>query len=110
MSKTIFITQNSPEIRQKLEDAGFSICICALFDDSIWLIYHPDNSFPYDIHGEGYTDEEDCDLGLKPLNRIQRRLAEEGYYSKEREFFDTVEDFLKKYKPNHKKDEKNSNY
>ena len=110
MSKTVFIQQNSPEIRQKLEDAGFSICVCALFDDSIWLVYHPDDPFPYDIHGEGYTNVEDCALDLKPLDRIQRRLAEEGYYSKEREFFDTVEAFLEKYKPNHKNDEKNSNY
>lgn len=102
MSKTVFITQNSPEIRQKLEDAGFSICACALFDCSIWLVYHPDDPFPYDIHGEGYADGCDCDLDLKPLDRIQHRLAKEGYYSKEKEFFDTVEDFLKKYKPNHK--------
>jgi hypothetical protein len=110
MSKTVFITQNSPEIIQKLKDAGFSICACVFFDGSIWLGYHPDNLFPYAIHGEGYADEEDCDLDLKPLDRIQRRLAEESYYSKEREFFDTVEEFLKKYKPNHKNDEKNSNY
>ena len=45
MSKVVFIKENSPEIRSKLEKAGFSICICATFEDSIWLNYSPNYNF-----------------------------------------------------------------
>ena len=42
MSKIVFIKDNSPEIRKKLKEAEYSVCICANFEDSIWLDYHPD--------------------------------------------------------------------
>lgn len=66
MSKAIFIKQNSLEAKQKLLEAGFSICSCAWFPDAIWLIYHPDAKFPYDIHGVGYTDETEGMTNLSP--------------------------------------------
>lgn len=97
MSKVIFIKQNSPEIRKKLRKAGFSICICASFEDSVWLDYSPDSKMFYDIHGEGYCDPGSLEEKYSPLERITLRLAEDGYYSKDREFFDTVEEFLKVY-------------
>ena len=98
MSKVVFIKENSPEIRSKLEKAGFSICICATFEDSIWLDYSPNYNFRYDIHGVGYADRDDVDFKLSPIERIKERLALNGYYSTEREFYDTVEEFLKHYK------------
>ena len=70
MSKIVFITNNSPEIRHKLKEAGFSICVCATFSDSIWLDYHPDEKFPFDIHGSGYADTDDPDFNLSPLFTI----------------------------------------
>lgn len=97
MSKIVFIKDNNQEIRRKLKNAGFSVCICAKFYDSVWLIYHPDENFPYDIHGEGYADSGDYDEKHTPEERIQMRLKEDGYYSKEREFYNTVEEFLEKY-------------
>jgi hypothetical protein len=97
MSKIVFITNNSPEIRHKLKEAGFSICICATFSDSIWLDYHPDEKFPFDIHGSGYADTDDPDFNLPPLERIKQRLSLDWYYSKEREFYETVEEFLEHY-------------
>ena len=93
----VFIKENSPEIREKLKQAGFSLCICTSFKDSIWLTYHPDRDFPYDIHGEGYTDKDNWDEKYSPLERIQKRLIEGNYYSKEREFYNTVEEFLNVY-------------
>ena len=99
MSKIVFIKANSPEIRKKLKEAGFSLCVCASFEDSIWLDYHPEEKFPFDIHGEGYTDEGDWDEKYPPLKRIQMRLGEEKYYSEDREFYDTVEEFLEHYSP-----------
>ena len=110
MSKIVFIKQNSPEVRRELKDAGFSLCVCTRFKDAIWLTYLPDLDLPFDIHGEGFADDDDCDLALKPIDRIKLRAAQKGYYPKEREFFCTVEEFLKKYKPNYNNYEKNSNY
>lgn len=97
MSKIVFIRENSPEIRKRLKEAGFSICICAGFEDSVWLDYHPENNHIFDIHGTGYTDKGDWDEKYPPLERIKIRLETEDYYSKEREFFDDVEEFIKKY-------------
>ncbi len=34
MSKVVFIKDNSSEIRDKLKEAGFSVCICSFF----WVI------------------------------------------------------------------------
>lgn len=97
MSKVVFITDNSKEIRNKLKELGFSICICAEFKDSVWLTYHPDCKMPFDIHGTGYTDKGDWEEKYSPLERIEMRLKESEYYSKEREFYNTVEEFLNKY-------------
>jgi hypothetical protein len=97
MSKIVFIKDNSPEIREKLKQAGFSICVCASFSDSVWLDYHPEGNFPFNIHGEGFADKEDLDYKLSPLERIQERLKLDWYYSKEREFYSTVEEFLEVY-------------
>ena len=97
MSKIVFITDNSKEIRNKLKELGFSICVCAEFKDSIWLTYHPDCKMPFDIHGTGYTDKGDWEEKYSPLERIKIRLKESEYYSEEREFYNTVEEFLSKY-------------
>lgn len=93
----VFIKQNSPEIRKKLQDAGYSICNCALFVGSIWLSYHPDLSFYKEIHGVGYTDEVEGLWDFTPEERIETWLSRDGYFDKEREFLDTVEEFLAKY-------------
>ena len=108
MSKVVFIKQNSPEVRQKLKDAGFSLCVYTRFKDAIWLTYLPNSDLPFDIHEEGFANDDD--LNLKPIDRIKLRATKEGYYPKEREFFCTVEEFLKKYKPNYNNYEKNSNF
>lgn len=97
MSKIVFIKNNTEEIRNKLKEAGFTLCVCTKFKDAIWLCYHPNKHMTYDIHGEGYADEGDLDEKYSPLLRIQMRLETPGYYSEEREFFDTVEEFLKRY-------------
>lgn len=95
MSKVVFIKENSPEVRKKLKDSGYSVCYCASFKDSIWLSFHP--KFPFLIHGEGYCDRGDLDETYSPLERIQRNLSKKGQYSNEREFYNTVEEFLEHY-------------
>lgn len=74
MSKIVFITQNSPEIREKLEQAGFTVCACASFVDSVWLDYHPEGDFYRDIHGCGHTYPESWEEKYSPLEIIQIRL------------------------------------
>lgn len=94
----VFIKQNSPEIRKKLKKAGFSVCHCTSFTDSIWLDYHPDSKDLYrDIHGVGYTDESEGMLDKTPEERIEAWLSIDNYFDSEREFYDTVEEFLIKY-------------
>ena len=103
MSKVVFIKQNSPEIRRKLEDAGYSICLCAEFEDAVWLCLYPneDIPFPFDIHGVGPTN--DCLEGLPPIERIQKWLEQDDWFPKDREFYDNVDSFLEQYpKPKEK--------
>jgi len=97
MSKIVFIKQNSPEIRAKLREVGFRVCPCAEFEDSVWLDHHPYlDKLKNDIHGVGCTDGSLSEL--PPLERIQRWLTWDGWFSEEKEFFDTVEEFLEHYK------------
>ena len=99
MSRIVFITDNSPEIRDKLKLAGFSICICASFKDSVWLKYRPNEKYPFDIHGFGYCDPGEYVEKLSPIERIKYWLNRENTFlnNEKEEFFDNVDDFIKKY-------------
>ena len=55
MSKCCIIKSNTPELRQRLEQAGISVCICSSFKDADWLCCWESN-MPYDVHGV-YPDE-----------------------------------------------------
>ena len=100
MGKVVFIKENSFKTRKLLEEAGFSVCICAKFKDSIWLEYYPnDDKMYFDIHGTGYTDEVEGMLNLSPIKRIQTWLLWKGWFPDEREFYNTVEEFLEIYRP-----------
>ena len=47
---------NTPKLREKLEELGYRICVCAEFDDAVWL----SNSVQTDsIHGIGYFGEDE---------------------------------------------------
>ena len=49
-----FIRKNTPELREKLENMGYHICICCKFKDNIWLNnYINDELDRYEIHGLG---------------------------------------------------------
>lgn len=95
MNKIVFIKENSPEVRNKLKKAGFTLCVCAFFDDSVWLDYNPERNC---IHGEGCCVDYDLDNNYSPLERIKLRLSKNKYYPENREFFDNVDEFIKKYK------------
>lgn len=49
-----FICKNTPELREKLENLGYHICICCKFKNNIWLNnYINDELNRYEIHGLG---------------------------------------------------------
>ena len=61
-----FIRKNTPELRKKLEDLGYRICMCATWKNSVWIdtFIHGKEA---DVHGIGYPDpwegfsiEEEC--------------------------------------------------
>ena len=98
MNKIVFIKQNSRRVRNVLKDAGYTVCHCATYHDAVWLNYRPENPFYNDIHGTGcYAESCKSLANMSPEDRINFLLSIEDYYPKEREFFDTVEDFLKAY-------------
>lgn len=83
MITDVYLRANSPEIRQKIKDAGISVCICSGFDGSD--ILHccrsiiqeiKDGKKLFYVHGIGYTDDDE------PKGRHE-------YYIKE--FLDDVE-------------------
>lgn len=51
----LVLKQNTPEIREKIKQAGIEICECAEFKDSVWLSYT--GATLNKIHGVGYYDE-----------------------------------------------------
>jgi hypothetical protein len=57
MNTAILLKKNSPEIRQRIKDSGISVCPCAGFNGSIWLIHHIGLDAYFDVHGVGYSDE-----------------------------------------------------
>ena len=58
MNKVIVLKQNSPEIRQKIKDAGISVCICCEFKKSVWLDCYPEGKTTFDVHGIGFSDDD----------------------------------------------------
>ena len=53
--KCFILKENSEAIRQKICDAGISVCFCASFSDADWLDYH--TSVGNGVHGNGYPYE-----------------------------------------------------
>lgn len=75
MGETLLLRKNSPEIRKQIEDAGISVCICAGFIDTKWLVYHTGTNATFDVHGVGYGDEtitgeQDIELFLRETKHI----------------------------------------
>lgn len=52
----ILLKVNSKLIRERLKKAGFSICPCCEFGQSVWLSFTPNITF--NIHGIGYPIDE----------------------------------------------------
>ena len=46
-TKTIYLSNNNEEIRGKLKNLGFPLCICTEFENNPWLYF---NGMSADIH------------------------------------------------------------
>ncbi len=86
--RCILLKENDPAIREKIREAGIKVCLCAGFDDSIWLDYHPGNTDS--VHGVGYPFEFEDSQD----NALKRFLAEniDKYVCKD------VDEFIAKIK------------
>jgi len=86
---TIILKQNTEAIRDRIEEAGIPLCLCAKYKDACWLDYHVGIT-PL-VHGVGYYDE-DLD-GVKSQEEELARYVREvkdPYYCKD------VEEFIEK--------------
>lgn len=73
-----FIRKDTPELRQRLKDLGYSICPCSEFEDSVWLR----TSFITDkptVHGVGYVNEDLT--GRKTIEEELNFFLSENYKS-----------------------------
>ena len=53
-----FIRKNTKELRDELSKMGYNICLCAEFEDSVWIETHAQtNVGDAIIHGIGYYDD-----------------------------------------------------
>lgn len=53
--KVFVLKQNTPEIRERIRQAGIDVCFCADFVDADWLDYH--TAVANAVHGNGYPYE-----------------------------------------------------
>lgn len=60
-----FIRKNTTELQKKLEEMGYKICLCANFENAVWLTNYLERG---EIHGIGYSDE------TKPMT-VEEALA-----------------------------------
>lgn len=86
--RCILLKENDPAIREKIRNAGIKVCLCAEFEDSCWLDYHPGNTDS--VHGVGYPFEFEDSQD----NALKRFLAEniDRYVCKD------VDEFIAKIK------------
>lgn len=53
-----FLRTNSEKIRGLLKEAGITVCVCAAFPQSEWLV-HSSPSMPYSVHGVYPADDDE---------------------------------------------------
>jgi len=88
---TIVLKQNSPEIRQKIEDAGIELCICTKFKDACWLDYHP--GITKSVHGVGYYGEDSfTNSQQEELDRFVQEATDPVWCKDVDEFIDKIKE------------------
>ena len=75
-TKTIYLSNNNEDIRGKLKNLGFPLCICTEFEDNPWLYF---NGMSADVHGAGVGHNAGFNLlSLKILKEEIISVAKQG--------------------------------
>lgn len=86
----LVLKDNSPEIREKIRQAGIDVCSCAEDKDSVWLDFMNING----VHGVGYSDETDGNLTVEQeLARFQAEVKDIVYCKDVDEFIDKIKNY-----------------
>lgn len=87
---TLVLKDNSPEIREKIRQAGIDVCSCAEHKDSVWLDFMNING----VHGVGYSDETDGNLTVEQaLARFQVDVKDIVYCKDVNEFITKIKNY-----------------
>lgn len=96
--KVIYLSRNNEEVRSYLRARGYRFCVCAEFEQNIWLSY---TNISKDIHGVGVG--HGVDSGISPLELVKQDIINNVNISRKCIICNTAEDFaneIEKYKTN----------
>lgn len=86
----LVLKENSPEIREKIRQAGINVCSCAEYKDSVWLDFMGING----VHGVGYSDETEGNLTVEQaLARFQADVKDIVYCKDVNEFITKIKNY-----------------
>lgn len=89
-TKTIYLSNNNEEIREKLRNLGFSLCICTEFENNPWLYF---NGMSTDIHGAGVG--HNAEFNPLPLKRLKEEIISVAKQGEKVIICNSIEDFVK---------------
>lgn len=89
-TKTIYLSNNNEEIRGKLKNLGFPLCICTEFENNPWLYF---NGMSTDIHGAGVG--HNAEFNPLPLKRLKEEIISVAKQGEKVIICNSVEDFAK---------------
>lgn len=89
-TKTIYLSNNNEEIREKLKNLGFSLCICTEFEDNPWLYF---NGMSTDIHGAGVG--HNAESNPLPLKKLKEEIISVAKQGEKVIICNSVDDFVK---------------
>lgn len=87
----LVLKDNSPEIREKIRQAGIHVCPCTEFKNAVWLDVM---NILYGVHGVGYSDETVGNLTVEQeLARFQAEVKDIVYCKDVDEFIDKIKNY-----------------
>ena len=89
-TKTIYLSNNNEDIRGKLKNLGFSLCICTEFENNPWLYF---NGMSTDIHGAGVG--HNAEFNPLPLKILKEEIISVAKQGEKVIICNSVEDFVK---------------
>lgn len=91
--ETLILKSNSKKIRKTLRRNNIKVCICASFENALWLDYN--GSVTNLVHGVGYCDET---CPATPEQVLERFIKE----CESPHFCDNIQEFISEIKKQQK--------